>query len=191
MPAPRKKRAAKDPARIMGTTEMRKKFLVALKKTAGDRKGAAGLIGVNISTVEREMKHDGRFRRNVQIAEHRIRGEDMKTIRDSGDWKAVVWLLQRKYPDLRDDRFTTPEMLSLAISEVVDHIAKVAGLSVETLNSLRSEVAGLIGAEMEGSSVDRGDGGDVDGDDEHPASPASQSDDGGSDGPGDALSDVP
>jgi hypothetical protein len=80
-------------------------------------------------------------------------------------------------------------MLSLAISEVVDHIAKVAGLSVETLNSLRSEVAGLIGAEMEGSSVDRGD--DADGDDEHHASPASQSDDGGSDSPGDAPSDVP
>lgn len=133
----RRKVLAKDPHRRMGTTEMRSKFLAALEKTAGDRTGAAGIIGVHYNLVYREMEHDGRFRRNVEIVEAKIRGKAMDRISKNKDWKATAWTLQKKHPDLRDDRHVTPELFALAIEWLLGRFEAV--VPKEYLSAMKTE----------------------------------------------------
>lgn len=60
---------------------------------------AARAVGITGPTLTKWMAADPELAERVEVAEQQAEIDAVKTIRTAGDWKAMAWFLERKFPE--------------------------------------------------------------------------------------------
>ena len=88
-------RAAAGRPRLIGDDE--RKQVLAVVGVGGSVSDAAGIIGVSVDTLQREMVQNRDFAAGVKRASKSGKLKLIQKVGTSTDWKAAAWMLERKW----------------------------------------------------------------------------------------------
>ena len=81
--------------RLIGDDERQK--VLAVLGVGGSVSDAAGIIGVSVDTLQREMVRNRDFAAGVKRASKIGKLKLIQKVGSSADWKAAAWMLERKW----------------------------------------------------------------------------------------------
>jgi len=111
--------------------EKKMEAVCAIVAVGGSRQVAAQYVGCHISTLVRTAQRDDGFRERLSQAEAMFEAAHLRNVnaagKDAKNWRASVWLLERKFPDRygrRDSASLSMEQVMLLLTQFAEIVVK-------------------------------------------------------------------
>jgi len=152
-PAQKKSAGRKKSSGIQVLDELTQQKLCAVLALGCSRKTAADYLGSRVEVIQRTARRHPQFleqlAKSEAVCEVSALTQLGKALKDERNWRAVTWLLERRYPERygrRKSRTASPRQVADMIQQVVEIVA--AEVSDESdrrriVERLRSVVHGL------------------------------------------------
>ncbi len=114
--------------------DLKKSEVCAILSVGCSRAVAARYVGCHCRTIAREVLRDAEFRARVLQAESSHEMQHLKSINEAAhdvkNWRAAVWMLERRYPQ----RYAARKPGTLSVDQVLELLDRLAAIVVDEVH---------------------------------------------------------